>query len=60
MTKSPYERRADSADRLATGLALAALVANVPLWGRVFLLALAMITYAMSEGFVAMGREVER
>lgn len=50
------ERRADSSDRVATGLFLAAFIAAVPIWARVLLLAGALLTYALSEGFAQMAR----
>ena len=59
VVKSIEERRADSADRIATGLFLAAFVANVPFWVRVLLFASALVMYAVSEGFVAMGTRTD-
>lgn len=53
--KSLDERRADSLEKLALGLALAAFVGAVPVWARVFLMALAIICYVMSELFARSG-----
>lgn len=55
--KAIEERRADTADRVATGLFLAVFVANVPFWARVLLLAFAVIAYAVSEGFASSAPE---
>lgn len=54
-SKSLDERRADSLEKLALGLTLAAFVGDIPVWGRLFLMVWATICYALSELFARNG-----